>query len=225
MRRAPRWFLELCRPFVWLLARAVFRIRFHGVEHVPRAGPVVIVPNHVSYMDPVLVSIPVRRPLHYMTLEPFFRVPGLGILIRWCRAFPVREDEVDRQAIRTTLRLLRAGEPVVIFPEGGRSLDGGLLPFRPGAFRLALQADCPVVPVTIAGGFEAWPAHRRLPRPARITITYHPPMTRSTLPREADRRARPGLLAALVVQRIQQALPAPSPAGSGHRAAGATTRQ
>jgi 1-acyl-sn-glycerol-3-phosphate acyltransferase len=209
VRHLPLWFLELCRPPVWLLAGALFRIRFHGVEHVPRAGAVVLTPNHVSFMDPVLISIPIHRPLHYMTLEPFFRKPVLGRLIRWCRAFPVREDEVDRRAVRTALGLLRAGEPVVIFPEGGRSPDGTLQPFRPGAFRLALQTETPVVPVTIAGGFEAWPAHRRLPRPARITVTYHLPLTRKDLPRGADdRKIGPDALAGLVRDRIRSALPA-----------------
>ena len=173
---------------------------------MPPAGPVVLAPNHVSFMDPVLITIPIHRPLHYMTLEPFFRVPGLGALIRWCRAFPVREAEADRQAVRTAIRLLRAGEPLVIFPEGGRTPDGRLQPFRPGAFRIALQADAPVVPVTIQGAFEAWPADRRLPRPGRITVTYHPPVTRKDLPPDADRKAQPELQAELVRRRIAEAL-------------------
>jgi 1-acyl-sn-glycerol-3-phosphate acyltransferase len=204
--RVPLWFLEVVRPAVWGLARLLFRIRFAGVEHVPRAGPVVLAPNHVSYMDPVLLTIPVHRPLHYMTLEQFFRVPVLGALIRWCRAFPVREDEIDRSAIRTAMRILRDGEALVVFPEGGRSPDGRLLPFHPGAFRLALQADVPVIPVTIAGAHAAWPAHRRFPRPGRITITYHAPLGRKDLPDAADRAAQAESLAAVARQRIESAL-------------------
>ncbi len=206
MHPVPLWFLELCRPAVWALARLLFRIRFVGVEHVPSAGPVVLAPNHVSFMDPVLITIPIHRPLHYMTLEPFFRVPFLGALIRWCRAFPVREDEADRQAVRTAIRLLRAGEALGIFPEGGRTPDGRLQPFRPGAFRLALQMEAPIVPVTIQGAFEAWPVGRRLPRPGRITVTYHPPLTRKDLPPDADRKVQPELLAELVRRRIGEAL-------------------
>lgn len=207
MRHVPRWFLEVCRPVFWLATRALFRIRFEGVEHVPLAGPVLITPNHVSYMDPVLITIPIHRPLYYMTLEPFFRVRGFGRLIRWARAFPVREDGADGQAVRTAMRLLRAGEPLVIFPEGGRSPNGRPREFRPGAFRIALGAEAPVVPVTIAGAFDAWPAQRRLPRPARIRITYHPPLTRKDLPPNADRKTLPRLMAELVRQRIAAALP------------------
>jgi 1-acyl-sn-glycerol-3-phosphate acyltransferase len=208
VRPVPFWFLEACRPGVWVAARGLFRIRFEGVEHVPRTGPAVITPNHVSFMDPILVTIPVRRALHYMALEPFFRVRGLGTLMRWARAFPIQEGEPDNLAVRRALRVLRQGEPLVIFPEGGRSPDGQLQPFRPGAFRLALATGAPVVPVTIVGAFEAWPAGRRLPRPGRIAITYHAPLDGSALPPDADRKARPELLMALARERIASVLPA-----------------
>ena len=206
MHPVPFWFLEAVRPGFWAAARTLLRIRFQGVEHVPQTGPVVITPNHVSFMDPILVTIPVRRPLHYMALEPFFRIRGLGALMRWARAFPVQEGEADGPAVRRALRLLRQGEPLVIFPEGGRSPDGRLQPFRPGAFRLALAADAPVVPVTIVGAFDAWPTGRRFPRPGRVTITYHAPLDAKALPPDADRKARPELLMALVRERIAAGL-------------------
>jgi 1-acyl-sn-glycerol-3-phosphate acyltransferase len=208
VRPVPFWFLEALRPGVWTAARGLFRIRFEGIGHVPRTGPAVITPNHTSFMDPILVTIPIRRALHYMALEPFFRIRGLGTLMRWARAFPVQEDEPDSLAVRRALRILRQGEPLVIFPEGGRSPDGRLQPFHAGAFRLALAAGAPVVPVTIVGAFEAWPARRRLPRPGRITIRYHAPLDGSALPPGADRRARPELLMTLVRDRIASGLPA-----------------
>jgi 1-acyl-sn-glycerol-3-phosphate acyltransferase len=208
VRPVPFWFLEACRPGVWAAARALLRIRFEGVEHVPETGSVVIAPNHVSFMDPILVTIPVRRALHYMALEPFFRVRGLGALMRWARAFPVQEGEADGPAVRRALRLLRQGEPLVIFPEGGRSPDGRLQPFRPGAFRLALAAGAPVVPVTIVGAFESWPVGRRLPRPGRVTIKYHPAVDGSAVETVADRKARPEFLMELVRDRVASGLPA-----------------
>jgi 1-acyl-sn-glycerol-3-phosphate acyltransferase len=201
------WFLEVCRPVVRAAARGLFRIRFEGVEHVPRTGAVVITPNHVSFMDPILITIPIRRALHYMALEPFLRVRGLGALMRWARAFPIQEGEPDNPAVRRALRVLRQGEALVIFPEGGRSPDGRLQAFRAGAFRLALATGAPVVPVTIVGAFEAWPVQRRLPRPGRIAITYHAPLDGSALPPDADRRARPDLLMAMTRERIAAALP------------------
>jgi 1-acyl-sn-glycerol-3-phosphate acyltransferase len=209
VRPVPRWFLEAARPIVWTAARALLRVRFEGIEHVPTTGPILLTPNHVSYMDPVLVTIPIRRPLHYMAHAPLFSVRGLGALMRWCRAFPVREGEPDDAAVRAALRVLRRGEGLVIFPEGGRSLDGHLQPFRPGAFRFALAAKVPVVPVTIAGAFEAWPHHQRLPHLRPVRVTYHAPVTVADLPPGVDRRQQPAILAALVRRQIEGALAPP----------------
>jgi len=156
------------------LARLYFRLRLEGIAHIPGEGPVVIVPNHQTYADPVLVTIPVRRPVYYMAWSRLFEVPVLSWMIRKLRAFPVQVDSSDSRAAREAIRILQSGEAVMIFPEGGRSLDGGVGRFRPGAFRLAVSLGVPILPVTIAGGHEAWPPGRPLPRPGTITITYHP---------------------------------------------------
>jgi 1-acyl-sn-glycerol-3-phosphate acyltransferase len=198
---------------VWTAARVFLRIRFRGTEHVPISGPVLLTPNHVSYLDPVLVTIPIRRPLHYMAHAPLFGVPGLGAVMRWCRAFPVREGEPDGAAVRAALRVLYRGDGLVVFPEGSRSSDGHLQPFRPGAFRFALAAKVPIVPVTIAGAYEAWPHHRRLPHPHPVRITYHAPVTAADLPPGMDRRQQPAALAALVRGRIEAALASPGAGG------------
>ncbi len=167
---------NLLRPLVWLVTRGYFGVRFEGVDHVPLDGPLIIAPNHVTYADPPLVSLPVRRPIYYMAWRRLFNVPGFGWIIRQVGAFPVEVETADLRAARGTVRFLQAGAAVMIFPEGGRSADGKLQPFKPGAFRLACFLGVPVLPVTIVGGHEAWPPHRLLPRPGRITIVYHPPI-------------------------------------------------
>ena len=123
-------------------------------------------------------------------MEPALRNSRPGLADPRFRAFPVDVDGPDRRATREVVRLLRAGEAVMIFPEGGRSRDGRLQPFRPGAFRLAASLGVPVLPVTIAGGHAVWPPGRIFPRPGRITITFHPPLfpDASLEPREAARR-------------------------------------
>ena len=151
-----------------------FGLRLRGVEHIPREGAVIIVPNHQTYADPALVSIPVRRRIYYMAWSRLFAIPVFGSLIRILRAFPVQIESSDPKATRDAVRLLQEGHAVMIFPEGERSADGALGRFKPGAFRLAATLDVPILPVTIAGAHEAWPKGRILPRPGRITITYHP---------------------------------------------------
>jgi 1-acyl-sn-glycerol-3-phosphate acyltransferase len=165
--------LDVLRPAVHQLCRAYFGLELYGVEHIPSAGPVIIVPNHQTYADPPLVTIPIRRPVHYMAWSRLFDVPGLSWMIKRLRAFPVDVEGSDPRATRAAIRILRKSGALMIFPEGGRSLDGTVLPFKPGAFRLAVALEVPVLPVTIAGGEQVWPPGRTLPRPGQITITYH----------------------------------------------------
>lgn len=191
--------LDVFRPSFGALCRWYFRLEFRGVEHIPADGAVLIVPNHQSFADPPLVTIPVRRPIYYMAWARLFRVPAFGRLIRMLRAFPVDIDRNDGQAVREAVRLLRAGEALMIFPEGGRSPDGTLQPFKIGAFRLAVTHKTPVLPVTIAGAWEAWRFGYTLPRRGRVTITFHPPQLAAPhlAPRDAARDLHDRTVAAI----------------------------
>ena len=166
--------LDVFRPAVHALCRAYFRLALRGTEHIPSHGGLVIAPNHQTYADPPLVTIPVRRPVYYMAWSRLFEIPIFSGAIRLLRAFPVDIESRDARATREAVRLLQAGEALMIFPEGERSTDGLVGRFKPGAFRLAVSQRVPVLPVTIAGGDRAWPPGRRLPRPRPITMTYHP---------------------------------------------------
>jgi 1-acyl-sn-glycerol-3-phosphate acyltransferase len=197
--------LDVARPIVRAASRLYFRIQFDGTQHIPARGPLLIVPNHVTYADPVLVSIPVRRPVHYMAWNALFEVPGLAWLIRRLRAFPVEIESADPRATREAVRLLRDDAVLMIFPEGGRSADGRLGRFKPGAFRLACSLGVPLLPVTILGGHESWPPGRALPRPGRLRITYHPVVVPDAA---GDVRAAARRLAVDVRRVVASALPA-----------------
>jgi 1-acyl-sn-glycerol-3-phosphate acyltransferase len=196
--------LDVLRPGFHALCRLYFGLELRGTEHIPPDGPLIIAPNHQTFADPPLVTIPVRRAVHYMAWSQLFRVPMFGAFIRLLRAFPVELDMSDGRAVREAARLLRGGEVLMIFPEGGRTPDGTLQPFKLGAFRLAVAHATPVLPVSIAGGFESWPPGRRLPRRGRVTITYHPPIR----PRAgADRREAARELCDRTVEAIASAVP------------------
>ncbi len=209
--------LDVFRPAVHGVSRLYFGLELAGTEHIPATGPVVITPNHQTYADPPLVTIPIRRPVYYMAWDRLFDVPLLSAFIRILRAFPVRLESNDARATREAVRLLRAGEALMIFPEGGRSPDGGVGRFKPGAFRLAASLGAAVLPVTITGGHESWPPGRTLPRPGRVRITYHPPMWAATGgdPRRAAlelaERVRSVVAGAMTPTAPVGAVPAPPP--------------
>jgi 1-acyl-sn-glycerol-3-phosphate acyltransferase len=171
-----KFIIGLLRPLVWLFCRIAFRIKFQGKENVPQHGACLIVPNHITFADPIWITIPLRRRIYYMAWDRPFRIPVLGFLMRIFGAFPVRLDAVDASAGREAIDLLEQGKALVIFPEGGRTRTGDLMQFKPGAFRLALTLGVPIIPVAISGAFEIWPASHLLPRPGKLSIQYLPPI-------------------------------------------------
>jgi 1-acyl-sn-glycerol-3-phosphate acyltransferase len=163
-------------PIVWLFCRVFFRVRFHGVENIPSEGPCIITPNHVTYADPIWITIPIRRRIYYMAWDKPFQIPLLGSLMRLFGAFPLNLDNIDPSAHRAARELLQKGRALVVFPEGGRARTEKLEPFKLGAFRLALAHGVKIVPVSIHGAHHIWPVGKLFPGTGRLTITYHPPI-------------------------------------------------
>ena len=183
-----RFLITLLTPFVWWFCRVAFKIQFQGVDNIPRDGACIITPNHITYADPIWITIPMPRRIYYMAWHKPFGIPVLGLLMRMFGAFPVNLDvAADASAQREAIELLRKGRALVMFPEGGRTKTGKLMPFKMGAFRLALSHGIPIVPVTIKGAESIWPVGRVFPRPGRLTITYHPPIAVEKIEEDASR--------------------------------------
>jgi 1-acyl-sn-glycerol-3-phosphate acyltransferase len=156
--------------------RLLFRVQASGREHVPRRGPVLIVANHSSLIDPPIVGGVVPRPCSFMAKAELFSIPVFGALIWRLNARPVRRDGAGAGALRAALRVLQEDRVLLVFPEGTRGEEGRLRPARPGAGMLAVVSGVPVVPAFIRGSGAAWPKGRRLPRPRNITVTFGPPL-------------------------------------------------
>jgi len=140
--------------------------RVEGSGNIPRSGAALVACNHVSLADPVAMLGASPRPLHYMAAQELHDIPLLGSVIRFLQAFPVRRGQNDREAWSRCRSLLRAGEAVVIFPEGRCSPDGRLGPLQPGVAALALREGCPVIPAVVSG------TEGMLPLGARRLVCY-----------------------------------------------------
>jgi len=154
----------------------VLRVRGYGQGRVPARGGVLLLSNHQSFVDPVLITATLGRKLSFMAREPLFRVPLFGALIRSLGAFPVRPDRPDKGALRYAIGLLEKGGALLMFPEGTRTWDGELMLMKGGFRVLVRRARIPVLPVAIDGAFRAWPRTRRLPRPARVRVAFGRPI-------------------------------------------------
>jgi 1-acyl-sn-glycerol-3-phosphate acyltransferase len=152
----------------WVLRILFFlltRLEITGRENVPAVGSLMIVLNHVSFLDPLLLGVGIPRRIGWMSKIENWNNPIMGLALTWYGAFPVQRGEVDRKALVHALDILRAGGALGIAPEGTRSKSGILARSKPGAARLALQTDATVLPVAVVGTGLVVQAWRRLRRP------------------------------------------------------------
>jgi 1-acyl-sn-glycerol-3-phosphate acyltransferase len=166
----------LLKPLAVALMRLFFRVEGCGAEHVPAEGPVLIVANHSSVLDPPLVGGMCPRQLTFLAKAELFRIPGFGGLIRRLGARPLRREGADPSALRTAQRVLAEGKALLVFPEGTRGEEGALREAKPGAALLAVQSGATVVPAYVRGSGRAWPRGQRLPRPAKVVVTFGAPL-------------------------------------------------
>ena len=143
-----------------------------GREHIPATGPVIIVANHLSYIDPVLIGGLFPRPIVFMAKKELWENAIVGRALTAIGVVPVDRRNAAVSTARAAMRALRNGDPVTLFPEGTRSYDGQVQPFKTGFLKLARRTSAPVLPCGVAGTWEIWPRHRKVPRPGRITIAF-----------------------------------------------------
>ncbi|MEP7187041.1 MAG: MFS transporter, partial [Rhodanobacter sp.] len=171
----------LMRFITWILVNTLYRARVEGKQHIPEEGPAVLVCNHVSFMDPLLLMANLRRPMRFVMYYKIFNTPLLSFVFRTAKAIPIagyKEDpEVLQHAYEVIDEALAAGEVVCIFPEGGLTRDGEIGPFRGGVERILQRRPVPVIPMALRGLWgSVWSRrdsmlHRtRLPRRFRAQV-------------------------------------------------------
>ena len=153
-----------CNRSADFIPTVFFDLKVYGAYNVPRTGGVILVSNHQSYLDSVLLATRLDRPLSYMARVETFNNRAFAWLIRALNAFPISQGAGDIGAIKEAIARLNAGHALAIFPEGSRSNDGRIKPLEKGVGLIVRRARVAVVPVVIVGSFEAlWPKGRKFP--------------------------------------------------------------
>lgn len=185
----PSWcaqffYLLLCVGF-YIVSKTLWRLNISGVENLPKDKPFILCPNHESYLDGflVLAAIPnwLRRTIFFLGYHIYFNIPIIRNLIRMGRIIPLDPATNLVDAMRACSYVLRNNRTICIFPEGVRSPDGSLQPFKKGVGILAEEINVELVPVYIKGSFEALPRDKFLPNLNKIKITFGKPLSSSYL--------------------------------------------
>lgn len=175
------------------LGRLVGHLCFHHRtlhrERIPESGGALIVSNHASYLDPPVVSISFRKPLYCLARKSLFK-GFMGWFLPRIKVLPVDRGKGDLSSLKRILALLKAGNRVLIFPEGTRSSDGALQKAEAGIGFIIDKCEVPVIPVRIFGAYECFPRKAKFPRLGPITIVPGLPVDFSSIPPEITGRAR-----------------------------------
>lgn len=200
----------------YAIVRGLLRVYFHlfygfkvtGLENVPTAGAIIVVANHASALDPLALGAGCPRPLRFMAKAELFDNPMLALILRGLRAFPVKRGQVDREAYRTSMETLKAGDALGIFPEGTRSKTGQLQSAHPGAARFSMRTGAPIVPAAIVGTFSG---HRRgisRFREAKVRVVFGAPIHPKVSAGGRAARGDSDQLAHQIMERIQDLIDA-----------------
>ncbi|MHC4324046.1 MAG: lysophospholipid acyltransferase family protein [Planctomycetota bacterium] len=185
----------LCRLF----CLSFFRLRSYGRENILKTGPFVLISNHQSYLDPMLCGGLIKRRVSFLARESLFKHWLFGRMISSVGTIPVKLGEADISAMRKVIEVLKQDRGVCLFPEGTRSLDGKITPFKPGFGLLCRRGNAAVVPVVIDGAFECWPRHRKLFSRGSIVVSYG-----KAIPAEKARKMGNEKLAEVLTKTLRQ---------------------
>ncbi len=199
----------LIRGPLWVTLQTIFQAIFcfwlgyraKGYERLEKEQGALILANHQSFLDPLLVGLPFRRPVSFLARENLFDVPVVGWVLRKTHVMPINQDAASTVSLRQTISKLQNGFLVGIFPEGTRTLTGELGEVKPGFAAIIRRAKRPIYPVGIAGAYQALPYGSKFLKPTRVRVVFGEPITVEDLEQYSS-RDQDAALCALVQTRI-----------------------
>jgi len=189
--RFPHWrtiWYSCCHVVCRLVAVVVFRFRVWGGRNEDGVldGGLLVCSNHQSHFDPVLVGLTLKRQLNFLARDTLFGFAPFRWLILSLNAIPIDREGFGLSGIKETLRRLKRGQAVLVFPEGTRTTDGEVAPLKAGFCTIARRSKVPLLPVAIEGAFDAWPKGQKLPRISIIQVSVGPPLRPDEIKRLSD---------------------------------------
>ncbi len=196
-------FYKIVYILLVVFMKVLYRFEITGKRNIPKTGPVIIAPNHMSYLDPIMVAlVSGQRPLNSMGKASLLKIPVFGRFLRAVNTFPVNRGIVDKGAIVQSLKLLSNGEVLLIFPEGTRHRDGKLGKPFPGVSSIALKTGASIVPVGIIGTDKVLPNGSKLPRFPKLKAVIGEPIQVEKVA-TADRKEREAELTSRLMNEIE----------------------
>ena len=195
--------LYRCAQTIFFIYFKIFhRFRVSGLEHVPSDGAFLLASNHVSFFDPPALGCRVPRDLHYFARKSLFK-GLLGKLITAFNSIPVDRESSDVSSFKKALKVLKEGSPLLVFPEGTRSLDGSLQVAKAGVGLIAIKAGVPILPARVIGGFEILGKGSKWPKLGhRLTVVYGPLLQIETLDPGPKTSKRSQIVADAIMEAI-----------------------
>ena len=190
---------RIARAICTLSVCVSYRMRVFGRENVPKNGPVLLLSNHQSFLDPIFAQSTIWRNFYFIARQSLFEAKFVGPLISSLNTVPINRGQADIAAMKTVIELLKKNKPVCLFPEATRTSDGKIAQIKPGFGLLSRRGKAMVVPVVIEGAFECWPRHRKYPKLGRVAVSYGKAFTPEDIKQLGDRD-----FAKLLTQRLRQ---------------------
>jgi 1-acyl-sn-glycerol-3-phosphate acyltransferase len=184
-----------------LLFTPWLRYRARGLENLPASSGALLLSNHQSFLDPLLIGLPLQRPVSFLARDSLFRAPIVGWVLRNTYVMPLNREGGAASGIKETLKRMDQGYLVGLFPEGTRSHDGSVGEFKPGFAALLRRSKLPVLPIGIHGAHRALGRRVLSLRPERVCVVFGPPLDRARLD-ELSQRGREAELIAFVREAV-----------------------
>ena len=172
-----RLWYHIARVMCAILVCLPYRVRVYGRNNIPKTGPLLVLSNHQSFLDPIFGQAMIGKMFLFLARDTLFKNRFFGAVLHSISVIPIKRGQSDMATIKKVINQLKRGRSVCLYPEGTRTSDGKIADMKPGVALLSRRSGATVVPSVIDGAFECWPRHKKFPSLGKITVSYGEPIT------------------------------------------------